>query len=197
MNRVKECIFLAALFVMVITEANAQHKQDTIAFKQNFAIQFNYAYSGLEELIWHDNNFPIVVYALRYGHNLHANIKVGPEFSGYNIRAFQGENQIFRSNSFSLGGFSRFTLNYLRIIRPFAEIDLYYNHFWSKALINEEWTYINKGRIGGFIAPGFSLCFAKNRINLDLMWKFSNEYFVNSKHNIISWRLSYNFNFKN
>jgi len=181
---------------MVIIKSNAQHKQDSISFKQNFAIQFNYAYNDLEELIWHDDNFPIIVYAFRYGYNFHPNIKVGSEFSGYNVRMFQGESQLFRSNSFRLGGFSRFTLNYLRIIRPFAEIDLYYNHYWSKAFINNEWIYLNKGRIGGFVAPGISFCFAKNRVSFDLMWKYSNEYFVNSKHRIISWRLSYNFNYK-
>ncbi len=196
MSKLKGCVLLAAIFIMVINESNAQHKQDTIAFKQNFAIQFNYAYNDLEELIWHDNSFPIIVYALRYGYNVHPNIKVGPEFSGYNVRMFQGNSQVFRSNSFRLGGFSRFTLNYLRIIRPFAEIDLYYNHYWTKAFINNEWIYLNKGRIGGFVAPGISFCFAKNRVSFDLMWKYSNEYFVNSKHRIISWRLSYNFNYK-
>ena len=170
--------------------------RDSTLFKESLSIQVNPSYVGLEELIWHDDNFPIIVYALRYGYNVHPNIKVGPEFSGYNVRTFQGESQISGSNSFRIGGFSRFTLNYLRIIRPFAEIDLYYNHFWSKALINEEWTYLNKGRIGGFVAPGISFCFAKNRVSFDLMWKYSNEYFVNSKHRIISWRLSYNFNYK-
>jgi hypothetical protein len=174
----------------------AQQIKDTNLFKQNFAIQFNYAYSGLEELIWHDDNSPIIVYALRYGYNVHPNIQVGPEFSGFNFRAFQGDSQISGSNSFRLGGYSRFTLNYLRVVRPFAEIDLYYNHYWSKAFINEEWIYLNKGRIGGFVAPGITFCFAKNRVSFDLIWKFSNEYFVNSKHRIISWRLSYNFNYK-
>lgn len=195
MNKVKECVFLCAILTMLIIESNAQYKQDTIAFKQNVAIQFNFAYSGLEELIWHDDNLPIIVFALRYGYNVHSNIKVGPEFSVHNIRTF-GEELIFKANSFYLGGFSRFTLNKLKIFRPFAEIDLYYNHAWSQNLLNEEWIYKNTGRIGGFVAPGFSLCFAKNRVNLDLMWKFSNEYFVNSKHRVFSWRLSYNFNYK-
>jgi hypothetical protein len=184
------------LFVIADGVLFAQQIKDTNLFKQNYAIQFNYAYSGLEELIWHDDNFPIIVYALRNGYNVHPNIQVGPEFSGFYFRAFQGDSQISGSNSFRLGGYSRFTLNYFRIVRPFAEIDLYYNHYWSKALINEEWISLNKGRIGGFVAPGFTLYFAKNRISLDLMWKFSNEYFVNSKHRVFSWRLSYNFNYK-
>lgn len=177
----------------------SQTSNDTTSqFKHIISVQFNPAFRDLEELIWHGDQNKIKVFALRYGYKIRPDITIGAEFAGSNLRLFTHDTLIHNVNSLNFGAFSRYTINKYKIIKPFAEASLYYtcNRGWYESQYQAGRENIGDSFVGGYLAPGLSFSFLKNRINLDLMYKFSPRYFVNSKHKIISWRLSYNFNYK-
>ena len=188
-------LFLIIVFQLLSLLSFAQTPNDsTTKFKHNIAIQFNPAYSNLEELIWHGSDTQMKAYALRYGYKVHPNITIGPEFSGFKLKTTQNNVLVHENNSLNFGVFSRYTLNKFRIVKPFAEASFYYTYNQAWFIQEAERVDVNSDYIGGYFAPGLSFCFLKNRINLDVMYKFSPRYFVNSKKSVISWRLCYNFN---
>jgi hypothetical protein len=185
-----QCYFLIAF---------SQLSNDTIStYKHTIGIQLNPAYQSFEEIIWHDDNNKTMVFAIRYGMRIKPSLSVGLEFSGFNLKIFQNETAIHSINSFNYGAFTRFSVNKFQHIKPFAEASFYYtyNKGWLIPEHQTEREYVSDGFIGGYIAPGVSFCLFKDRIRMDIMYKFSPRYLVNSKKSVVSWRISYNFNVK-
>ncbi len=170
------------------TETNAKN------FKHSFGVQYNYAAPSLYDYIWRGHT-KRNVFAFRYAYNIHPNIKIGPEISG-----FVYKNEYARLTTLNYGGFARYSLQKLPVIKPFAEISIYYSHYFGwyiETSINEVKNKINESvGIAGYVAPGISICFLKNRVSLDVMYKFSNKELLFLKNNMISFRLNYNFDFK-
>lgn len=168
------------------------NEEREVFFKHSFGIQYNYASSNLYEFFWR-SQMKRNVFAFRYGYIIHPNIKIGPEFSGF-VMHFRDE---FRLTELYYGGFARYTLLRFIVIKPFAELNVSYTNYFSWSNSNDEIIRVNESvGMAGYIAPGISFCMFKNRVNLDVMYKFSNKELLFLKNNMISFKLNYNFNFK-
>ena len=136
------------------------------------------------------------LWALRYSYKLNRNITTGPEISG--TRTFFRSMNIrdTKSTTMTLGGFGRYSILPEKRVSPFAELNLYYfrSHFVPgsdpvASMLNER--IINK--FSGFVAPGISLKSRSSKVSLDLMYKFSPDYFINSRHSVFSYRFNFHF----
>jgi hypothetical protein len=187
-------IVVVVLFVVSSKGLFAQTETNARKFKQSFGTQYNYAAPSLYDYIWRGHT-KRNVFAFRCGYIIYPNIIIGPEISGFVYR-----NEYARLTTLNYGGFARYSLQKVPIIRPFAEISIYYSHYFGWYIensINEVKNKISESvGVAGYIAPGISICMLKNRISYDVMYKFSNKELVFLKNNMISFRLNYNFNFK-
>lgn len=196
-------IIIINIILMLISfplDAQANSNGDATIFKHSISFQFNRAYDDLEHLIWHDVNPISRVFAFRYGYRLYPNIIIGPEISGFDFRRKESDTVMsFVYNRINIGGFSRYTINKFKVIKPFTEISLYYNRSWNYvwfAWVDDGVAYSVFNRFGVYIAPGITFNLAKGKIGIDLMYKFSNLAFANFKKSVFSWRITYNFNVK-
>lgn len=162
-------------------------------------MQLNYVYDGIDGVIWHDfSNVKKRFAALRYGYIYNNNISFGAEISRAEYLSLMSDTTMrgYAANV-NIGGFSRFSLNKPKNFKLFAETSIFYNRGINYTYLSGVWGITRHvfNRFGVYIAPGLSICMFKNRINLDLMYKFSNLYLAYSGKSIFSWRLTYNFNF--
>lgn len=188
-------IVVVVLFVVSSKVLYAQTETNVGTFKHSFGIQFNPAAQTLEQLIWNESAPRNIVLATRYSYRLYKNFYFGPEFSLWRRNVTQDSQLISRGIQYNLGAFARYSISKLSFVKPFLETSFYFSHVYSMMSFFE-YHEIRYNSFGGYIAPGISFCFAKSRISLDILYKFSNSEFVNEKNHIISWRLCYNFNFK-
>lgn len=193
--------FTFIIFLTCVSQCLHSHNvADTSLFKNSISAQYNNVYDRLDELIWHNNkNTKRRQVAIRYSYRLNPNISFGPEISGFDRKSLLTDTTILAtSNSLNIGGFARYNLNKPKLFKPFAEVGLYYQRAWS--LVWFSWVDgISRdcyNHFGVYVAPGISICILKNRINLDLMYKFSNLDMANYKKSVFSWRITYNFNVK-
>jgi hypothetical protein len=189
MLRLVRNIVFIGLLVISGTSLSAQTETSVETFKHSFGIQFNHATNTLSEFIFGGVN-ERRVFALRYGYMPHSNILIGPEFSGFTIT-----NNQTRITSLHFGAFGRYQLNVLKRIKPFAELSAFYVRESYYRFDTDSVEYA-RGFANCYVAPGVSFLFFKNRIGIDLMYKISPREIVYLRHRMISFRLTYNFNFK-
>lgn len=189
MLRLVKNIVVIVFFVVSGKGLFAQTETNVETFKHSFGIQFNHATNTLSEFIFGGVN-ERRVFAFRYGYMPNPNILIGPEFSGFTIT-----NNLTRITSLHFGAYGRYQLNVLKRIKPFAELSAFYVHesyyrFETDSVEN------TRGFANCYIAPGVSFLFFKNRIGFDLMYKISPREILYVQHRMISFKLTYNFNFK-
>ncbi len=200
MIKLTKYLTLIILLTFVSLCLHSQTANNNSTLKHSFSIQYNNVYDRISEIIWHDFTYiKKRQVAIRYGYRLNPNFSFGPEISGFDYKSFQTDTTILAiSNDLNIGGFVRYNLTKPKFFKPYAEVGLYYQRGWS--LVYYSWVYgISRNyfnRFGVYVAPGISFCFVKNRINLDLMYKFSNLDMANFKKSVFSWRITYNFNVK-
>jgi hypothetical protein len=182
-------ILVIFLFVISGRGLHAQTGTNIKTFKHSFGIQFNHATNTLSEFIFGGVN-ERRVFALRYGYMPHSNILIGPEFSGFTIT-----NNQTRITSLHFGAYVRYRLNVLKRIKPFAELSAFYVHESYYRFETDSVEYA-RGFANCYVAPGVSFLFFKNRIGFDLMYKISPREILYLRHRMISFKLTYNFNFK-
>jgi len=193
-----EITLLVFSFIAVTSFAQNSSIKDSSFFHHAFSAQFNPAYESAGEVLWHGDSQKTKVYAIRYTYRINKNFSAGPELSGYNYRNYMADTLLWANiNKYNVGGFVRYSIDKFKVLKPYAEISLYYNKtnkfIWLSGM-EGGFVFNSLNRFGSYVAPGISLCFLKNRINLDLMYKFSYQTFANNKYGAFSWRLTYNFN---
>jgi hypothetical protein len=179
---------------------HSQNATVTGFFKHSFSIQYNNVYDRISEIIWHDFTYiKKRMFSIRYSYWQNPNLSFGPEISGFDYTCFQTDTTLLAvNNNLNIGGFCRYSLRKPQNLKPFVETGLYYQRGWSYVWL----TFVDGishdvfNRVGVYAAPGISICILKNRLNLDLMYKFSNLEMANFKKSVFSWRLTYNFNIK-
>ena len=143
------------------------------------------------------------VYAIRYGYKINKTFIIGSEIKLLRVKRFgtigDGSHSLyFDGYHYHLGLYSRASLSKFKRITPFIEVCVF-DYLSTVSFIKPTEVIPNKvvwHQFGIYTAPGISIMFLKNRISLDVMYKFTNIPQPNGKHRIISWRLCYNFNFK-
>jgi hypothetical protein len=181
-------IAIVFALIFVATDASSQLVKDlnSVSIQTNIFLNENLFTGGYIQ----------PVYALRYRYNINNRIIIGPEISG--TRTFFRSINIrdTKSTTMTLGGFGRYAILPEKRVSPFAELSLYYfrSHFVPSSdpvasTLNER--IINK--FSGFIAPGISLKSKSSKVSLDLMYKFSPDYFINSRHSVFSYRFNFHF----
>ncbi len=189
MLRLVRIIVFFGLLVISGTGLFAQTETNVRTFKHSFGVQFNHAENSLSDFIFGGVN-ERRVFALRYGYMPHPNVLVGPELSGFTIT-----NNLTRITSLHFGAYGRYQLNVLKRIKPFAELSAFYvNESYYR--FETDSTEITRGFANCYVAPGVSFLFLKNRIGFDLMYKISPREILYLQHRMISFKLTYNFNFK-
>ena len=143
-----------------------------------------------------DRTFIKPVYALRYSYNFKDHLSFGPEVSGYYIKwlSHQGDLTI---SSINLGGFFRYSFIPQSRIKPFIEVSPYYRlyHFKSSTIITQDGIGMEyrDHYLTGYLSPGLTLTSKSRKLSLDLLYKFSNNRFVNDRKSVISYRFNINF----
>lgn len=190
----KEWFSVILLFLLFSDSFSQQIPDATKLLKHSIGVQINPAVDEFNDIYYPVDSRKLFAYAFRYGYNIHPNIKIGPEISGYKREHFSSVRTYMCSVT-KIGVFGRASLNRLKYVLPFFEASGYIYH--SNSIVNlgyYEESSFNTFR--GYIAPGVSFSLFKNRINIDLMYKIGDE-FVNRKKSMISYRIGYNFNIKN
>jgi hypothetical protein len=150
----------------------------------------------LDENFFNGNAFK-PVYALRYTISIKDHITLGPEISGYNIRV-PTIGPAYRSSSFNVGGFFRYSILPASRIRPFLELSPYYT-FYSYKIKRPAETFSGTEPSGkssyfsGYVAPGITLFNKSQKISLDVFYKFSGKDFLNGKQSVLSYRFNFRF----
>jgi hypothetical protein len=184
-------IFLVAILLLVnIVYVFGQFEtMCTNNYRNCFGIQYNHAANNISDFLWGGLN-KRRVFSLRYGYMPNNSVLIGPELSGFTLT-----NNLSRITSLSFGAYGRYRLNVLKRIKPFAELSAFYVQE-SYYRFDTDSVENTRGFANCYIAPGVSFLFFKNRIGIDLMYKISPREIVYLRHRMISFRLTYNFNFK-
>jgi hypothetical protein len=143
-----------------------------------------------------EGTFTKPVFAVRYGYHWNDKLSFGPEVSGSFVH--HNSNQVdYNSSDLNLGGFVRYSLMPTSRIRPFIEASAYYNfhHFKSSTIVTQEGIgeEFSHNSLNGYLSPGVTLYSKNQKFSLDLMYKFSNAYFINGHKSVFSYRLNFNF----
>lgn len=148
----------------------------------------------IDEALFNRYSFK-TVYALRYTFSIKDRITLGPEVSGSYFRTPVQPH--FTSYKINVGGFFRYSFFPESRVKPFFELSSYYTYY-SYKYGNEvqQWGIKQSGSgsyLSGYLAPGISLFSKSRKLSIDLFYKFSNKYFVNDKHSVLSYRLNLRF----
>lgn len=132
------------------------------------------------------------VYALRYTFSLGDNLNFGPEASGYWLKS---KNDTYSSSDFRISAYARYSFLQGSRIRPFIEGSAGYT-FYRQEFGPTFVPYGSEPRDHGsyfswYAAPGVSLWTKSRRMSLDLMYKFSDRYFVNGNKSVFSYRVNF------
>jgi hypothetical protein len=174
------------VFIAEVLNAQDESKSHSIGIQLN-----PYLDSNLSPGIF---NNP--VFAGRYSMKLNKHFSIGPEVSGFFVNRNAG-NMDLHISRINIGGFIRYSLFPDARIRPFVELSPYYTfyHFDSKTIVTQNGIGMkyNKNYFSGYLSPGITLYSRNRKVSLDLMYKFSNNYFTNNKKSIFTYRLNFNF----
>jgi len=192
-------IFISTIFLLQVQSAFCQTEvKEHNVFKHSFGIQANPGFRELSYIISNSDIFKIKVYAFRYGYQIKPFLRIGPELSFVSCKFDDPRGYFHHALKTKFGGYARGSLFNTKSVRLFAEISPYFSHISSKGkdMDNQPLNYTING-FDGYVAPGISFFFIQQRMQFDLMFKFSKEknFKYNNQHRIISFRLNYNFNF--
>ncbi len=201
-------IFLVVLFMFIICNCFSQETvaEDDNLFSHQLGIQYNKSFQDFYQFISRFNADRYEfnsIYAVRYGYKINETFIIGSEIKLLRTKRFStivdGSYRLsFDGYHYQLGLYSRASFSKLKKIKPFAEVCVF-DYLSLVNFIKPTEVIPNKvvwHQFGFYAAPGISIMFLRNRINLDIMYKFTNIPQPNGKYRIISWRLGYNFNFK-
>lgn len=181
-------IFFLLMLMVLSAPIFSQEKsiKNSIGFQANIFLDDN-LYNG---------NYIQPVWAIRYGYQQTRNLTFGPELSG--TRTFWRSSNVrdTKFTTFTIGGFGRYALLPDKRISPFAELSLYYfrSHFIpSTDPVASTLTERIDNKFTGYMAPGISFKSKNRNFSFDLMYKFSPDYFVNSRRSVLSYRLNFYF----
>ncbi len=174
------CLIFAAL--PVLTQAQKQ-ANNSIGIQLNPYIDEHF-FTG---------TFCRPVYALRYTFSIGDKLTLGPELSGYMVKHKTTE---YRYTTFNTGGYARYSFLPQSRIRPFAEVSAAYTFYKLKVPENyytPSGTYPPESgnEFSWYAAPGVSLWSKSRKMSLDLMYKFSDDYFINGKTSVFSYRFNF------
>lgn len=132
------------------------------------------------------------VFAFRYTLSIKEHITLGPEFSGYYVKAYGND---FTIGNINVGGYFRYSFLPQSRFKPFMEVSSYYTyHYWKNGpeiTFGELEPNDSKSFLTGYVAPGISLFSKSRKMSLDLMYKFSNKTFINNQKSVFSYRLNF------
>jgi hypothetical protein len=192
-------IIISTIFILQAQSAFCQTEvKEHNVFKHSFGLQANPGFRELSYIISNSDIFKIQVYAFRYGYQIKPFLKIGPELSFISLKFDDPRGYYLHSLTTKFGGFARGSLFNTKPVRLFAEISPYLSHTSSKGIYSNNQPFNNTiNMFDGYVAPGISFFFIQQRLQFDLMFKFSKEINLknNNQHGIISFRLNYNFNF--
>lgn len=183
----KKVVFIFGL-ILVATNSYSQldKSKSVIGIQANIFLNEN-LFTG---------NYIQPVWAFRYGYHLNNNLSFGPEISGTRTYWRSMNIRDTKFTTLTLGGFGRFAIFSDKRICPFAELSLYYfrSHFTpSTDPVASTLTERIENKFTGYIAPGISIKSKSKKFSFDLMYKFSPDYFVNSKRAVFSYRINLHF----
>jgi len=192
-------IFISTIFLLQTQSAFCQTEvKEQKVFKHSFGLQANPGFQAFEDVIWPNENLKIGVYAFRYGYQIKPFLRIGPELSFVSWKKDDPRGYYYNYLTTKFGGFARGSLFNTKPVRLFAEVSPYLSHTSSKGIYTNNQPFNNTINIfDGYVAPGISFFFVQQRLQFDLMFKFSKEknFKYNNQNSIISFRLNYNFNF--
>lgn len=178
----------------VISTVLAQNDEGSeYKFKHSVGVQANpYPYIG-QGFSW--NRFQAYSYALRYGYSINEKFTLGIEFSAYQYKMLQYKYVMTEGKALQAGLLGRYRLPDLKNFKPFVEISLYYRDHdsWVQLPHDIERTFNNDLCLSGFVALGANWRLFTDRLSLDVMYKFSNREFVNSRKHVMTYRLNFHF----
>jgi hypothetical protein len=156
--------------------------------KNSIGLQLN---PFLDEHLF-NHEFYSPVYAFRFTFGIKEHITLGPELSGFYTKTYVDDYTI---GNFNVGGYFRYSFLPQSRIRPFLEVSSYYTyHYWKNGpdiTSDDTEPNGNKSFLSGYVAPGITLFSKSRKISLDLMYKFSNNTFVNGEKSVFSYRLNF------
>jgi len=177
------CLVFAGFSLFLSAQGSTKH---SIGFQLN---------PYINDLLFTGTSF-IPVYALRYSYNVDDHFSFGPELSGHQI-VMKNFEPNFISSSFNIGVYARYTFMPESRIRPFLELSPYYTFHSYKNFPDIQFygtlPEMKSSYFSGYVAPGITLFNKSRNVSLDLMYKFSNKYFVNGNKSVFSYRLNINF----
>ena len=176
------------MLIIICIPSFSQDKpiKNSIGFQSNILLDQNF-YTGATIQ-------PIL--ALRYGYQLNNNLTLGPELS-WSRTFWRAQNaRDLKSTTFTFGGYSRYTFLSKKRVSPFIEASLYYQYSHLIPGIDPVFNNMDERTshiLTGYIAPGISIKSKSRKFSFDLMYKFSPDYFVNSRKSVLSYRLNFYF----
>ncbi len=191
MNKSKKIVIFITLLLFT-TSCLSQSSDSNVSkprIKQLIGIQLN---PYLSENLFSGETVQSFVFAIRYGLIYQIGISFGPEFSGNYTK-----HPVFRAHSLNYGLYCRYTFLRKKPVSPFIELSGYYQT--NKTTITDT-SYINNGqeffinnKLSYYVAPGISIRLVKNMFNIDILFKFSTDEFLNGKQFVPSIRFQYGF----
>ena len=180
----KIILFSAILLLFPFSNINAQDK-DTVFHKNSIGIQYN-PYIDND---FFSNSYSKSIIGLKYGYRINNWLMCGSEFSMFTIKA-----DYMKHDSYNLSFYGKATYAKYKI-KPFAELNggLTYYHTYVKLLNSTTSTTLSSGLAKVGFNLGLSFNVYKDIVTFDLYYKFSNEYFINMKKSVLSYKLCVNF----
>lgn len=135
------------------------------------------------------------IFAARYGYKINPKISFGPEISGV-AASHLLDNNDDKSFRLMFGGFSRYTILPTKRINLFIEVSpyvMYIRYIPGSDLIFDNIPEKRELHFTGYLGPGITINTKNRTVSLDLMYKSSPDYFVNSKKSVFSYRLNFHF----
>lgn len=173
---------------------NAGHTDSAKIYHHFVGIQFNNTFTDIDDFIYRDNTFKRKAFALRYGYKMKPFFDFGSEITWYSFNySFKGST-VTNSLQTNFGVFARLSVYNNKRISPFIDGSAHLSRFKTISYITNNDTTITYNEFGFYFAPGVRVNFLKNRVSLDIMYKFSNQAFLTSKNRIVSFKINYHFN---
>lgn len=188
---------LIILIILVLLTKLGLSQQDTVmpdkSYKHFIGIQINPYPMLIKGFSW--DEIHAYAYAMRYGYQLNMNYSLGAELSGYQIDSYQYLYKNSQSKMYQAGLFGRYTYSGVKTFNPYAEFSLYYAYStsWSQLRLESPRISSTNHNISGYIALGTSWRLFTDRLSLDVMYKFTNQNFVNGRKHVMSYRLNFHF----
>jgi len=190
-NQLTLTITLLILTLGSTVQAQEKTKDHTLfGMKQSIGAQLN-PMINFDDLL--NENRERYVFAIRYGLTHKSGFSFGPEFSGN-----WGKNSIYKSRGFNYGLFLRYAIFHTKKVSPFIEASSFYAHYNHTKTSNDEYhseypDVIKDSEISYYLAIGASISLVKNKLSLDLMLKYNDEYIYYKQPIMPSFRVQFHF----